>query len=223
MPEEDRPREKLQTRGPGALTDAEILAIFIRMGPAGSNAMDVARDLLKAFGNLQGVARATAKQLQEINGIGPAKATELAAAIELGSRLARQRGADRVLDTPEAVYEMLALEMQALDRERLVALLLDTKNRLIRIENISVGSLNEVVAHPREILKPAVIHSAHGFILVHNHPSGDPQPSAADRQLTRRLNEAADTLRISLFDHVIIGQENDRGEPYFSFREAGLL
>jgi DNA repair protein RadC len=127
------------------------------------------------------------------------------------------------LDSPQAVFDLLAPEFHALDRERLCVLLVNTRHRLIWTEVVSIGSLNESVAHPREILRPALIHSAYGFVLAHNHPSGDPSPSEADKRLTRRLREAADLLQLRFVDHVIIGAPDEGRPPYFSFKENSLL
>ena len=224
IPESDRPREKLTTRGASSLTDAELIAIFLRTGTHERNVIDVAREVLGARGGLHALSRASVQELiNSAKGIGPAKAAELAAVFEVGKRLARGPAKRPKLDTPQAVYELLAPEMWALDRERLYALLVDTKHRLIWMEIVSVGSLNESIAHPREILRPALIHSAYGFILAHNHPSGDPAASDADRRLTRRIHEAADLLRINLIDHIIVGTPEEGRQPYFSFKENNLL
>lgn len=223
LPEEDRPREKLQKRGAAALTDAELLAIFLRVGRKGASAVQLAGDLLEKFQSLNGIAAADVKQLTQVPGIGPAKAAEIAATGEMASRLAAERFREVRVDSPEVVHGLLGTEMAQLKRESLRALLLNTRHGLIRVEEISLGSLNESCAHPREILRPAIVHSAHAFILVHNHPSGDPTPSAQDRQLTRRLAEAAQAVQIAFLDHVIIGRPGDETPSYFSFCEAGIF
>lgn len=224
LPPEDRPREKLAARGAEALSDSELIAILLRTGVPGSNAIEVARQLLARFGSLGGLARCSAKELAAIKGVGPAKAVQLAAAFGLGARLARETVVRTKLDRPEQVYELLAPEMRALRQESLRVVLLDTKYQFMRIEEISLGTISENLAHPREIFRPALIYSAYAVIVAHNHPSGDPRPSEADRRLTRRLKEAADLLQISLSDHLIIGAPGLHGEPgYTSFRELGLL
>jgi DNA repair protein RadC len=224
IPEADRPREKLTTRGAGSLTDAELIAIFLRTGTHDRNVIEVAKELIGARGDLHALSRASVQELvNAAKGIGPAKAAELAAVFEVGKRLARGPAKKPKLDDPQAVFDLLAPEMWALDRERLYVLLLNTKHQLIWTEIVSVGSLNESIAHPREILRPALIHSAYGFILAHNHPSGDPAPSDADKRLTRRILEAADLLRINLIDHIIVGTPEDGRQPYFSFKENRLL
>lgn len=224
MPPSDRPREKADKHGIGALTDAELLAIFIRTGRPGRNALDIAGELLSGSGGLVALARDDARAIRKrASGIGPAKSLELAAAFEIGKRLARSREARPVLDSPEKIYDVFGQEFLTFRRESLRVVLLDTKLRLMLIEEVSSGSINECVAHPREIFRPAIIHSAYAVVVVHNHPSGDPQPSGADRRLTASLREAAALLQINLIDHMIMGSPDDGRLPYFSFRDAGLL
>ena len=223
LPAAERPREKLAALGAGALSDSELIAILLRTGMVGANAIDVARDLLKQYRSLGGLARCTVPELAKIKGVGPAKAVQLAAAFGLATRLARETLSKQKLDSPQLVYDLLAAEMRALSRESLRVILLDTQLQLIRTEEISNGSLNESIAHPREIFRPALIYAAFAIIVVHNHPSGDPSPSDADRRLTVRLAEVATLLQIRLFDHVIIGTGDNGRQPYFSFREMGML
>jgi len=223
LPVDERPREKLLARGPGALSDAELVAILLRTGTKGVNAIALAERILLKFGSFAAMARAPVEELAKIHGVGSAKAIQLAASFALGSRLARERFAAKIVDSPGAIEELVGPEMRLLDRESLRAVLLDTKQRLLSIQEISKGSLNESLAHPREIFKPCIAHSAHAFVLVHNHPSGDPSPSEADLRLTRRLVEAARILQISLVDHVIIGLPRPGGSGYFSFKEAGVI
>ena len=224
LPEADRPREKLAQRGAASLSDAELIAIFLRTGTAESDVIDVAREVLRARGGLHALARASVREITNCaKGIGPAKAAELAAVFEVGRRLARGPGEQPRIDRPQAIYELLSPECATLDRERLFVLLVNTRHRLIWTEVVSVGSLTESVAHPREILRPALIHSAFGFVLAHNHPSGDPTPSEADRRLTRRIHEAADLLQLRFIDHIIIGSPEDGRAPYYSFKENHCL
>lgn len=223
MPPQDRPREKLASLGASALSDSELIAILLRTGIRGSNAIEVARALLARFQSLGGLARATVKELASVKGIGLAKAVQLAASFGLGSRLARETLTKSKIDSPELVYQLLGPEMRALNRESLRVILLDTRYHLMRIEEISLGSLNESIAHPREIFRPALIYSAYALIVAHNHPSGDPSPSEADHRLTRRLSEAARLLQISLLDHVIIGSPDGEKPSFYSFKEAGIL
>lgn len=223
MPQQDRPREKLARLGASALSDSELIAILLRTGIPGSNAIEVARTLLSRFQSLGGLARCSVKEIASIKGVGPAKAVQLAAAFGLGNRLARESLSKSKIDSPELVYELLGPEMRALAKESLRVILLDTKYHLMRIEEISLGSLNESIAHPREIFRPALIWSAYAVIIAHNHPSGDPTPSEADHRLTRRLAEAAQLLQISLLDHVIIGAPIGEKPSFYSFKEAGIL
>ena len=223
MPEDDRPREKLMQRGADALTNAELIAILLRTGTRGANAVQVATELLKRFGSLGTLSRCTSDELSQTPGIGPVKALELVATFKLGQRLAAETISRQKIDTPELVNALLSEEMRALHKESLRVLLLDTRYHLMRIEEVSRGSVNESIAHPRDIFRPAVISSAYAVIVVHNHPSGDPAPSQADHRLTRRLGEAAELLQIKLLDHIIIGAPAEGRLPYFSFREAGVL
>lgn len=224
MPEEERPREKMLARGPASLSDAELLALFFRTGTKGLSAIDIGRLLLKKYGSLAVLSRQHLTEIQKQKGLGPAKAMDLAAAIELGRRLGRHEAATRRIDTPEAICELLGPELRAEPLEVLKAVLLTTRNTLLTIEEVSRGALTETPAHPREIFRPALIHAAAALILVHNHPSGDPSPSAADMSITRRLRDAASLLQINFTDHIIIGLRSPRyPEGYYSFREAGVL
>ena len=224
MPASERPREKVEKSGVASLSDSELLAIFIRTGFPGKNAIEIASDLLRDCGGLTAVARCEPSEIRgRAKGIGRAKSIELAAAFEIGKRLARGGAESPVLDTPERIFEVFGQEFLALRRESLRAILLDTKLRLIRIEEIALGSINECIAHPREIFRPAIVHSAYAVVVVHNHPSGDPQPSNADRRMTASLREAAALLQINLIDHMILGTSDGGRLPYFSFRDAGLL
>ncbi len=223
MPPDERPREKLAHRGAAALSDAELIAILLRTGLPGANAVDVARELLQRYGSLGGLSRCSVKEIAAIRGIGQAKAVQLVAAFGLGQRLARETLAQQKLETPELICDLLGAEMRMLRKESLRVVLLDTRYRLICVEEISMGSINESIAHPRDVFRPALIHSAYGVVVVHNHPSGDPSPSQADHSLTRRLREAAGLLQIRLLDHIIIGSPAPARPGYFSFKETGIL
>lgn len=223
MPKDDRPRERLAARGASALTDAELIAILLRTGVEGANAVEVARQLIEEYGSLGKLSRCSVKELAKIKGVGFAKAAQLAAAFGLGRRLAEQRFAGRRIEKPEQVYELLGPELQALHKESLRIILLDTRYHLIKSEEVSLGSVNESIAHPRDVFRPAIIYSAYAVVVVHNHPSGDPSPSQADHSLTRRLREVAELLQIKLLDHVIIGAPAAGRLPYFSFKEMGAL
>ena len=223
LPNQDKPREKLLRRGVDSLTDAEILAILIRTGISGCNVIDLAQKLLQAYGTLPLLARGTVAELSNFKGIGTAKALQLAAAFGLGTRLAAEQTFSEPLNQPESVYRLLGNEMRLLDRESLRVVLLDTRFRLIAIREVSKGTLNESLAHPREVFKPAITHSAYAFVLAHNHPSGDPTPSDSDLRLTRRIAECARMLQMQFLDHLIVGSPQNNRPGYFSFKEAGIL
>jgi DNA repair protein RadC len=223
MPREERPREKLLAHGASALTDPELIAILLRTGIPGANAIEVARQLLKQYGSLRGLSRCSADELKKIPGVKTAKAVHLAAAFDIGRRLSQEKLSKQKIDSPELVTELVGAEMRMLRKESLRVILLDTRFHLIRVQEISTGSVNESIAHPREIFHPAVASSAFAVIVVHNHPSGDASPSQADHSLTRRLAEAAELLQIKLLDHIIIGAPNVGSAGYFSFKEAGVL
>lgn len=189
----------------------------------GLNVLDLARELLKKYHSLGGLARCSVEELSKVKGVGPTKAVHLAAAFGLASRVAKEQLSKQKIDSPELVFQLLGAEMGTLTRESLRVIILDTKYHLKTVHEVSLGSLNESIAHPREIFEPALRFSAYAFILVHNHPSGDPAPSEADRRLTVRLNEVARLIQIQMLDHVIIGSGDNGRQPFFSFREAGLL
>jgi DNA repair protein RadC len=223
MSESERPREKLAAQGARALNDAELIAILLRTGVSGANAVEVARQLLEKYGSLTGLSRCSVDELSKIKGVKFTKAVQLVAAFGLGDRLAREKWVKQKIDSPELANELVGPEMRRLRKESLRVILLDTRYHLIRVEEISLGSINESIAHPRDVFRPAVISSAHAVIVVHNHPSGDASPSQTDHSLTRRLAEAAELLQIKLLDHIIIGAPSDGSSGYFSFKEAGVL
>lgn len=225
LPQGERPREKLIAHGAAALSDAEILALFFSTGRAGYSAIDLGREMVRRFGSLQRLSRASIEELCEIPGIGPAKATQLAAVFEFGRRLAREPYNEAPVSSPEDVFSLVGPEMQRLAQESVRVVLLNQRKRLIRTEEVFRGTGNESFANPAEILRLALVNSAHAIVLVHNHPSGDPSPSRADHEVTKRLREACRTMGIELTDHLVIGLRSpDPGHgPWFSFREAGLL
>jgi len=222
LPREVRPRERLLKYGAEALSDAELLALLIRTGTVAESALVLAHRVLKGDGTATGlefVAAASIEELSKIKGIGLAKAVQIKAAVELGRRIsAHCRRGDVVISSPEDVKKLLMEEMRFLDKEHFKVILLNVKNRVISVENISVGSLNSSIVHPREVFKPAIKRSSAAVILVHNHPSGDPTPSREDIEITRRLMEAGKILGIEVLDHIIFGNPN-----YLSFKEKGLL
>lgn len=218
-----RPRERLEALGADALSTAELIAILLGSGFKGRNVIDVAHYLLKAHPSLEDLARASVKDLMRVKGIGQAKAVALAAAFGLGRRLKREVVARPKLSNPEEIYDLVGEEMRTFSKEVVRVILLNARLECLRIEDIAKGSVNQSIAHPRDILLPLFTHSVQAFILVHNHPSGDPSPSEADRRLTRRIAEAARLLEVDFIDHIIIGSPGEARQPYFSFKEAGFL
>ena len=224
IPEEERPREKLDTLGPRALSDAEILAVFFSTGRAGVSAIDLGREMISRFGSLRNLSRASLDELKQVPGIGPAKAAQLSAVFEFGRRLAHEPYNDQAITSPEEVFAIIGPEMQMLSQESVRVILLNHRKKLLHLGEVFKGTGNESFANPSEILRAAISRGAHSFILVHNHPSGDPSPSGADHEVTRRLKTAASAIGIEFTDHVIIGSHSqDSRAPYFSFREAGLI
>src|SRR3981189_674566 len=218
MPQEERPREKLAAHGASALTDPELIAILLRTGVAGANVIEVSRDLLKKYGSLAELSRCSVDELANIRGVGFAKAVQLVAAFGLGQRLARETLSKQKIDSPELANELVGAEMRRLHKESLRVILLDTRYHLIRIEEVSIGSVNESIAHPRDVFRPAVVSSAYAMIVVHNHPSGDPSPSQTDHSLTRRLAEAAELLQIKLLTTSTIAVPCRATPGSFSFK-----
>lgn len=215
----ERPREKLLARGPLALSDAELLAVFLRTGSRGRTAVDLARDLLVEFEGLRGILTADRQQLCAAQGIGNAKFAQLQAVLEmarrhLGQRL--QRG--EPLTDPAATREYLAAALRDLRHEVFACLYLDTRHRVIAWEELFRGTLDGTSVHPREVVRQALAHNAAALIFAHNHPSGVAEPSDADRRLTRRLREALALVDIRVLDHFVVGD----GETV-SFAERGLL
>jgi DNA repair protein RadC len=199
------------------------MALFIGSGTPGRSAIDIGRDLLKKFGSIGALGTLPVAELAKEKGIGPAKASKLAAAFELGSRVAREHLKDTPLDTPDLIYEYFAPQLRHLTQEHVIVATVDTRLRLSSTTLISVGSVNEATAHPRDIMRPIITRGAYGFILVHNHPSGDASPSRSDEFVTRNLVEAAKLMMVRFLDHVIIGRPSPGRSAYFSFREAGLV
>jgi DNA repair protein RadC len=201
----ERPRERLEKQGASALTQAELLAILLRVGVKGENALEVAQRILDRFKGLRGLQSASFPELSRERGIGRAKAAQIQAAIELGNRLSREQPVDRaVINSPEDAANLIRYEMGGLDHEEIWILLLDTRNKLIEVKRVYVGSLNSAFARTAEIFKPAILGNAAGVILAHNHPSGDANPSPEDIAMTRNLAQAGNLLDIDLVDHLVI-------------------
>jgi len=220
-PEDERPREKMHKLGPDALSDAELLALIIRSGDHASrqSAIDLGRNLLQAFDDLRNLAGATMAEICAIKGAGPAKAASVLAALTLAKRVntARLANLER-FTSPAQVFQHFHYRFRDRRKEYFLILLLDGKNRILREVQISEGSLNQSIVHPREVFNPAVRESAAAVILVHNHPSGDPTPSREDLEISRRLKEAGELLGIRVLDHIIIGDN-----ACVSFVERGLF
>lgn len=201
-----RPRERLEKLGPGVLTDAELLAILLRVGKKGSSALQIGQRLLVLFEGLSGLQKATFTELCHIEGVGPAKAAQIKAAVEVGRRLARIVPEERVIiSSPQDVADQVQYKMAHLDQEELWVLLLDSRNQLIRIEQLYRGTLNSSSVRPAEVFRMGIRHNAAAVIVVHNHPSGDPAPSPEDVQLTRTLIDGGHLIEMPVLDHVVVG------------------
>lgn len=206
LPLTDRPRERLMRLGADVLSDQELLACLLGRGVAGESILEGVRRLLAAFGSWRGIAEASIEQLAAVHGMGPAKAVQLKAAAELARRLSRpENGWHPLIDSQEAAAAVIVPQLTGKAKEHVIALLLDARHRLIRVAPIAVGSLSASVVHPRELFKEAIAASAAAVIVAHNHPSGDPEPSAHDVSLTRRLTAAGAVLGIEVLDHLIVG------------------
>lgn len=221
-PEDERPREKMLRHGAANLSNAELLALIIRTGDTVTrmSAIDLGRALIHHFDdNLRELGSAGLAEITALKGMGPAKATAIKAAFTLASRFQARKleHLDR-FTSPRQVFDYFHFEFRDSRKEYFLVLLLDGKNRIIRRVQVSEGSLNQSIVHPREVFSPAVKESAAAVILVHNHPTGDPAPSSEDRAVTKRLQEAGEILGIKVLDHIIIGDG-----AYLSFVESGLL
>ncbi len=216
LPSSERPRERLLKCGVEALSLAELLAIVLTTGTQGSSVLHVARTLICEFGGLEGLLEASVEELMEIKGIGKAKAIQLKAVF--GIALKRQPPAEGARIGASEAYALLKESLSSQKQEMLFVVLKDVKEKLICLEKVGVGTLSEVLIHPREIFYPAVRHKASSFILIHNHPSGDPTPSKADLEMTRHLIQSSQVMGIRLDDHVIVGRNS-----FFSLQEKGLF
>ncbi|MCA9863688.1 MAG: DNA repair protein RadC [Thermomicrobiales bacterium] len=218
MAPDERPRERLKLRGPAALSDGDLLAIILNTGIVGETVTDVSQRLLAEHGGLRGLFRLEVTELAAIRGLGDAKAVRLKAALELGRRLAALSPEDRAqVTSPDDVANLLQIEMAALEQEQLRVVLLDTKHRILGARTVYQGSVNQAQVRVGEVYRDAVRQNATAIVAVHNHPSGDPTPSAADVSLTVELVRAGEMLDIDLLDHLIIGQGR-----WLSLRRLGL-
>jgi len=216
---DDRPRERLKQKGPASLSDSELLAIILRTGTKEMNAKEVGAELLKKHGNFSDLEKLDLTDLNKIKGIGPTKAITLSAVFEIARRIkAAPFNKKKVIRAPEDVAEEYIPKLRSLVQEEFRVLLLSTANTIIKEVVVSRGSLNASIVHPREVFKPAVIESAASIILMHNHPSGNPNPSKEDIKITKQLAEAGRLMDIGIFDHIIIA-----GDDFYSFARNGII
>jgi DNA repair protein RadC len=220
LPVDERPRERLSRLGPQVLSNAELLAILLRVGVPGENAVQVGQRLLSKYKNLAGLHRAPFEDLCDQHGIGEAKAAQIKAAIELGRRMAREPHEERItINSPADAAALVAYDMSALEQEHLSVILLDTRNQVLDIVEVYKGSVNSSQVHVGELFKPAIRRNASALIVVHNHPSGDPTPSPDDVAVTRSIVQAGKLLDMDVLDHMVIGQGEGR---WVSMKERGL-
>ena len=218
-PAQQRPRERLIGEGPAALSDPELLALFLRVGVQGRNAVELGRDLLQQFGSIQGLFGASLDQFSAVHGMGPAKYAQLQAVMELARRaLAEQLQAGQPLGSPDAVRQYLRISMGRQQHESFVVLFLDVKNRLLACEEMFRGTLTHTSVYPREVVKAALAHNAASVMLAHNHPSGVSEPSEADLLLTRALVQALGMVDVRVLDHFVVA-----GGQVHSFAEHGQM
>ena len=222
----DRPQERLERLGTNALSDTELIAVLLRSGSRGHNVLVVAQRLLTEAGSVAALMRWTDADFRRIKGIGRVKALQLVAVMEVSRRaLAASDEKEPVFNKPEVVLALFEPLLAGLVVEKFWVLCLNRKNRLLRRVEITSGTATSSLAHPREVYREAIRHGATAVICVHNHPSGDPAPSAADVQVTRQLRDAAKAVDIELLDHVVVGRAalDPRGLGYYSFRQSGVL
>lgn len=218
IPPENRPRERFQKLGPQALSEAELIAIILQKGTRTDNVIDLSNQILSKF-SLVKLSNLSINELQQVKGIGPAKAIQLLAVFELGRRYANSKaGSSHPLISAEKVYEYASPKLSSSDKEKFMVLMLDSKNRVVKDEIVSVGILNASLVHPREIFKSAIKESANAIILVHNHPSGDTEPSSEDVFVTEQVVKAGKLIGIRVLDHVIIGHNS-----HYSFAKEKKL
>ncbi len=220
IPANDRPREKMASKGAAALTDAELIAILLRTGTAEKSAIDIADELTADGGlykRLAGITHLT--ELTNIKGLGQAKAAAVLAALEIGRRIASAKPVDKIhFSSPQDGAAFLMPRLRYAAKEQFVVILLNSKNKVLGTELVSEGSLSSSVVHPREVFQPAILQHAASVVVAHNHPSGDPKPSAQDREITKMLAQAGNVLGVPLLDHLIIGDGT-----YYSFQEDGAI
>ncbi len=220
MISEDRPRERLLALGPQSLKDSELLAILLRTGLKGENVIDLSEKILREVGYLKGLKKVNIEQLSSIKGIGKAKACQVMAAIELGRRFSKiyEKDESQIITNANDVYEIVHYEMEDLDHEELWVINLNTRHNIIAIDKLYRGSINSSPVRVAEVFHMPIARSTLGIILVHNHPSGDPKPSAADIAITKNIFEAGKLLEIEMMDHIIIGKGK-----YISLKSLGIF
>ncbi|WP_432664228.1 DNA repair protein RadC [Wukongibacter baidiensis] len=220
MPENERPRERLVRYGSHTLSNSELLAILLRTGSKEKSALELASTVLSHDKKgIRFLANCTVEELREIKGIGESKACQIIAAVELGNRLSMsQLELKKTIKSPKDVIDIFINDMRFLEKEHFKVVFLNTKNEIIAFETISIGSLNASIVHPREVFNRAIKKSSAAVILLHNHPSGNPEPSKEDINITRRLIEAGKIIGIEVLDHIIIGDGD-----YFSLKENSLI
>lgn len=218
-PADERPREKLLAQGAQALSDAELLAIFLRVGVTGKSAVDLARDLLTGFGSLNGIFTASREAMTAIHGMGDSKFVQLQAIFEMSRRALQEQMRERdTLTSPQAVRDYLKLKLGSLQREVFLVLFLDAQNRVVATEELFAGTLTQTSVYPREVVKRALHHNAAAVIFAHNHPSGVAEPGGADELLTKALKEALALMDVRVLDHFVVA-----GNASVSFAERGRL
>ena len=215
---EERPREKMILNGAGSLTDAEVLAILIRTGTKQFNAIQLGKAIIEKADNIRYLQNITIEELESINGIGKTKAVQIKAALELGNRIASYKPAKYKIKNPWDIYKYYMESLRYQYKEIFKVVLLNTKNEIITDVDISMGTLNSSLVHPREVFREAIIRSSNKIILLHNHPSGNAEPSKEDKSVTNRLKECGELIGIEVIDHIIIGDG-----IYFSFKENMLI
>ncbi len=219
LPQGERPRERLKDYGAKYLSNTELIAILLRTGMQGENVLSLASRVLAEFNGLAGLGRGTFVELCAVRGLSEAKACQLLAGLELGRRFVSLAPEERVaINSPQDVANLVTAEMAALEQEHLKALLLNTKNEVLSVQEIYIGNVNSSVVRPAEVIRPAVRDNAPSIIIVHNHPSGDPTPSSEDVAITRELVDAGKLLGVDVLDHLVIGS----GNRYVSLKEKGL-
>ena len=222
----EQPQQRFETYGAGALSDTELIALLLHSGIRGHTALGLASQLIAQAGSIAGLASWQPMDFQRLKGIGRAKARQLSTLVEVSRRMMKEpTSGAHSFDRPEAIAAHLAPITKGLEIEKFWVFCLNRKNRLKKLVEITSGTATNCLAHPREIFRAAIQHGATGIACAHNHPSGDPQPSSADMQVSRQLREASKTVDIALLDHVIIGSASadPRGVGFYSFRQAGIL